>query len=408
MPAPHGGAPGFSLSVAEVVRRFLPGLPLAPHPQRVLRRLERCHTGQHGWSLWQCEACAAAHWRPLGCGDRHCPECTGRAREAWLQRQHEALLPVRYYHWVFTLPAVLRPLALQNPEEIYTLLFDAASATLLEFGQERFGVRLGITALLHTWGQNLMDHPHLHCLVTGGGLTAENPPQWRGPKQAQYLFPVQAVAKMFAGKFLAGLAALRPELPLEGSLRAWRDPAVWQRTMAALHGTKWIVFAKGSVVGPESVLQYLGRYTHRVAISNGRLLRMDERTVTFRYKDYRKGEVIREMTLAGTEFVRRLSLHILPPGFTKIRHYGILGNNRRAQDIPRARAALEHSPWRQELSPSPPTPPPPPAPATCPRCGGEDLICVGRLESNGRFLPLQRGARRLRLSAGEPPVCDSS
>ena len=152
MPAPHGGAPELGLTVAEVLRRFLPGLSLAPHPRAVLRRLSRCHTGQLGWSLWQCEVCSAPHWRPLGCGDRHCPECTGRARAAWLQRQHQALLPVRYYHWVFTLPAALRPVARQNPKQIYNLLFDAASETLLQFGQERFGVRLGITALLHTWG----------------------------------------------------------------------------------------------------------------------------------------------------------------------------------------------------------------------------------------------------------------
>lgn len=416
MATPHCGAPSsppVGLSVAEVLRRFLPQCVLAPRPRAVLRRLERCHTGQLGWSLWQCEACSAPHWRPLGCGDRHCPECTARAREAWLKHQQQALLPVRYYHWVFTLPAVLRPLALQNPKELYQLLFDSASATLLQFGQERLGARLGITALLHTWGQNLREHPHLHCLVTGGGLTADDPPQWRGPKQSRYLFPVQAVAKMFAGKFLAGLHGLRErrQLQFEGRLQPWRDPAVWQRTLAALQGIKWGVFAKGSVVGPESVLQYLGRYTHRVAISNGRLLRMDERTLTLRYKDYRQGGVLRELTLAGTEFVRRLALHILPPGFTKIRHYGILGNNRRAKDIPLARAALEHSPWWMESAP-PQTitpPPPPPEPATCPRCGGEDLICVGRLESNGRFLPLQRGARRLRLFAGEPPgVWDSS
>ncbi len=413
MAAPRCGAPGPGPSIAAVLRRFLPAFagPLSPHSQQVLRRLARCHTGQLGWTLWQCAACSAAPWRPQGCGDRHCPECTARAREAWLERQQQALLPVRYFHWVFTLPAVLRPLALQNPKALYTLLFDAASATLLQFGAERFGVRLGLTALLHTWGQNLLDHPHLHCLVTGGGLTAADPPQWKGPPQTQFLFPVRAVGARFAAQFLAGLEALRSrgELHFEGRLAAWRDPAVWQRTLEPLHRRPWIVFAKGSVVGPESVLQYLGRYTHRVALSNARLLRMDERTVTFRYKDYRNGGVLREMTLDGRAFVRRFALHILPPGFTKIRHYGLLGNNRRSRDLPAARAALEPSPWRVDLAPTQTPPAPQAERAGCPRCQGQDLICVGRLDAGGRFVPLRRGARLVRLQAGEPPpICDSS
>ncbi len=413
MPAPRCGAPGSDLSVAAVLRRFLPSFPgpLSPHTQQVLRRLSRCHTGQLGWTLWQCAACSAAPWRPQGCGDRHCPACTTRAREAWLKRQQQALLPVRYFHWVFTLPAVLRPLALQNPTALYTLLFEAASTTLLPFGTERLGVRLGITALLHTWGQNLLDHPHLHCLVTGGGLTAEDPPQWRGPPQAQFLFPVRAVAARFAGQFLAGLEDLRARgaLIFAGRLTAWRDPGVWQRTLQVLRGTTWVVFAKGSVVGPDSVLHYLGRYTHRVALSNARLLRLDEQTVRFRYKDYRRGEALREMTLEGREFVRRFALHVLPPDFTKIRHYGILGNNRRSKDVPAARTALEGSPWRVDLAPTKPPPPPTPEPSTCPRCDSAERICVGRLEASGRFLPLQRGARLVRWRTGEPPpIWDSS
>lgn len=412
MPEPRCGAPEFGLSVGEVLRRFLPEYPgsLSPQTRLVLHRLSRCHTGQLGWSLWQCERCSAPHWRPLGCGDRHCPECTARARDAWLTKQRESLLPVRYYHWVFTLPAVLRPLALQNPKALYTLLFECAAATLLHFGQERLGVQLGITALLHTWGQNLMDHPHLHCLVTGGGLDAADPPQWRGPQQARYLFPVRAVAARFAGQFLAGLQSLREtdQLEFHGRLKSWREPAVWERTLAALRGSKWVVFAQGSVVGPESILDYFGRYTHRVALSNGRLVRMDPRTVTFRYKDYRQGGALREMTLSGAEFVRRLSLHILPPGFTKIRHYGFLGNNRRARQVPRARAALEHSPWRLEMAPVKPSPRPRAEPSTCPRCGSDELLCLGRLTAGGRFTGLRRGASRARLRAGPPPILNDS
>ncbi|HEY6565787.1 MAG TPA: transposase, partial [Pirellulaceae bacterium] len=257
---------------------------------------------------------------------------------------------------------------------------------------------------------NLMDHPHLHCLVTGGGLSAEDPPRWRGPPQARYLFPVRAVATVFAGKFLAGLEQLRTEgrLTFHGQLESWREPGVWGRTLGALRGSKWVVFAQGSVVGPESILDYFGRYTHRVALSNGRLVRMDASTVTFRYKDYRQGGVLREMTLSGSEFVRRLSLHILPPGFTKIRHYGLLGNNRRTKQVPRARTALEHSPWRLEVPPGKPAPRPRPEPATCPRCGSDELLCFGRLDALGRFTGLRKGAVRARLRAGEPPALNDS
>ena len=416
MPMPRCGPSGMERpGVAAILRRFLPvaDFPAATHTHDVLRRLSRCHTGQLGWTLWDCARCEQLHWRPSGCGDRHCPECTSRAREAWLERQRAALLPVRYYHWVFTLPAALRPLALQNQKAIYTLLFDAASATLLQFGQERFEARIGVTALLHTWGQNLMEHPHLHCLVTGGGLRwdEDGTPVWVGPKQTRYLFPVQAVAAMFKGKFLAGLRELRQagKLEFHGRLQTWRDPAVWERTLGAVAGAKWVVFGKGSVTGPEAVLEYLGRYTHRVAISNGRIVRMDDRTVTFRYKDYKHEGALREMTLDGREFVRRLSLHILPAGFTKIRHYGLLGNNRRAELVPVARQALEDSRWRLELAPVKTLPKPEREASGCPRCGGQNIECIGRLDAQGDYTPLRRGAGRRILEADWPPkIYDSS
>lgn len=418
MSTPRCGAAGQqeSLSIAAVLRQFLPAFIArglgCPHVHKILRRLSRCLTGLLGWAFWYCKGCCSPHWRPLGCGDRHCPQCTTRAREAWLEKQRAALLPVRYYHWVFTLPAVLRPLALQNQKVMYTLLFDAAAQTLLQFGEERFGARLGVTALLHTWGQNLTEHPHVHCLVTGGGLVTQRgqPPEWRGPKQAQYLFPVQAVAAMFRGKFLAGLASLREKGSLEfhGRLEAWRDPVVWDRTLDSLRGVKWVVFGKGSVAGPESVLEYLGRYTHRVAISNGRLVRMDERTVTFRYKDYRDHDRLKEMTLSGVEFVRRLSLHILPPAFTKIRHYGILGNNQRATQVPLARSALERSRWRLESSPSKNSPKPSRESAVCPRCGSKELVCLGRLDASGHFHALPGNAADFGPSGNNPPTIQDS
>lgn len=416
MATPQCGAPGAEPpSVAAALRRFLPEarFPASPHTVQVLRRLSRCLTGLLGWALWLCQRCTRLHWRPLGCGDRHCPQCTARAREAWIQKQRAALLPVRYYHWVFTLPAALRPLALQNQKPIYTLLFNAAAETLLQFGQERLGAQLGLTALLHTWGQQMLEHPHVHCLVTGGGLitTPNQSPTWVGPQQARYLFPVAAVATMFKGKFLAGLAELHAagKLEFHGRVAPLTDPAVWERTLGALRGTKWNVFAKGSVAGPEAVLEYLGRYTHRVAISNGRLVRMDERSVTFRYKSHKQHGRLQETTIPGVEFVRRLALHILPPGFTKIRHYGILGNNRRAKCVPLAREALAKSRWRLDLAPVAPPPKSVRESATCPNCDGDDLACVGRLDASGKFTGLRPGALRLRLRAGAPPkLCDSS
>lgn len=413
MEAPRCGAPDAGrLSVGSVLRRFLPEFagryPQSPHTLHILRRLSHCHTGRVGWSLWQCALCRSSHWRPLGCGDRHCPDCQGRRREQWLEAQRESLLPVRYYHWVFTLPSILRPLILQNQAVLYRLLFESASATLLQFGRERFGSELGLTALLHTWGQNLMDHPHLHCLVTGGGLRTapDGSHRWVGPAHSRYLFPVKAVAAMFAGKFIHGLQELRRrgKLILEGALAEWTDNSVWQSRVEALGSTRWIVFAKGSVTGPECVLEYLGRYTHRVAIANHRITSITDQTVGFRYKDYRDGSKTRTMTLTGVEFLRRLALHVLPEGFTKIRHYGLLGNNRRKRMLLLAREALKDSHWHVALAPRQPRPTLQVEDAGCPRCGAAELQCIGRLDAQGRFTPLAEGARRARIQIGEPPV----
>jgi hypothetical protein len=316
---------------------------------------------------------------------------------------------VRYYHWVFTLPSILRPLVLQNQALLYRLLFDAASATLLQFGRERLGVELGVTALLHTWGQNLMDHPHVHCLVTGGGLQTapDGSHRWVGPAQSRYLFPVKAVAAMFAGKFIDGLQQLRHhgKLTFEGTLAGWKGDPAWRAMIATLRSRNWIVFGKGSVTGPESVLEYLGRYTHRVAIANSRITSMTDRTVSFRYKDYRDGSTLKTMTLSGVEFLHRLSLHVLPEGFTKIRHYGLLGNNRRKRMLPLAREALKDSRWHVAIAPVEPHPVRHvEEDIACPRCGTAELQCIGRLDAQGRFTPLAEGARRARIQLGEPPA----
>jgi hypothetical protein len=317
-----------------------------------------------------------------------------------LERQRQSLLPVRYFHWVFTLPAKLRPLALHNPQPLYDLLFDSASATLLQFGQQRFGAQLGITAILHTWGQNLMDHPHLHCLVTGGGLTAQN--SWAGPKQARWLFPGQAVAKMFQGKFCAGLLQLHTtgKLQFHSALEPLAQTALFTHLLRQLQAQRWVVFAKGSVVGPDHVLNYLGRYTHRVAISNSRLRALDPkaRTLTFSYKDYADANRLKNLTLTGTEFLRRFLLHLLPQGFTKIRHYGLLGNNRRARRVALARAALAKSPLRFEPKTSQALALSSSRPVLCPHCQSPSLRCIARIDASGKWTFFVRAPPRFGLA----------
>jgi hypothetical protein len=402
----HSG-PAPELTVAQVLKVFLPEYldrhALPAHHLKVLRRLAQCRSGQLGWTVWQCQQCHRTHWRPHGCGDRHCPSCQHQRSRQWLQEQRRALLPVRYFHWVFTLPAPLRPLILQNPAPLYRLLFESASATLLQFGRQRFQAELGLTAILHTWGQNLMNHPHLHCLVTGGGLTAQD--TWAGPKQTRWLFPVHAVGHVFRAKFCAGLLQLHAtgKLQFHGRCEPLQDAGAFAALLRQVRARRWVVFAKGSVVGPDAVLDYLGRYTHRVAITNGRLRTLDPsaRTVSFTYKDYADANRIKALTLTGVEFIRRLRLHLLPRGFTKIRHYGLLGNNRRHQRVPQARAALAASPLR--FAPTP-TPRPAPTPLTCPHCQGTDVRCIGRVERSGKITLFARPW----LSGPAPTYTDTS
>jgi hypothetical protein len=386
---PSGQTP--ELTLARVLEVFLPqylqGRSVPAHQLKVLRRLCRCRSTQLGWTVWLCQHCHRTHWRPNGCGDRHCPSCQHQLSRQWLERQRQALLPVRYFHWVFTLPALLRPLALQNPQALYELLFQSASATLLQFGQQRFAAQLAITAILHTWGQNLMNHPHLHCLVSGGGLTPQN--SWAGPKQARWLFPVRAVADVFRAKFCAGLLRLHAtgQLQFQGDLQSLSQPDAFAQLLRQLQAQRWVVFAKGSVVGPDHVLDYLGRYTHRVAISNSRLRALDAQTrsVTFAYKDYRDANRLKSLNLSGIEFLRRFLLHVLPQGFTKIRHFGLLANHRRRRCVPLAKTALENSPSRFQPK-APPTPvPSTPHSLVCPHCQADTLRCVARIDSSGKW-----------------------
>ena len=327
------------------------------------------------------------HFAPRSCGDRHCTRCLAAKSRRWLEQQLGSLLPITDYHCVFTLPAELHALVLLNPTRLYPLLFECAIAALLEFGANRLGGDLGITALLHTWGQQLNFHPHLHCIVTGGALRRDGR-GWRSPKQRKFLFPIRAVAALFRGKFLAGLQqlledpdALRlPEgFPIAGSAR--------RRWFSQRYAQRWVVYAKRPFGGPQQVLAYLANYTHRVAISNRRIVALDPqtRTVTFTYRDYRHSSQVKTQSLSSLEFIRRFSYHILPPGLVRIRHYGILGNNRRHRDIPRARALLQR---RGSCRPTPLQSPALPSPKVTrrrPHCGHDQLRWLGFIDPQGRM-----------------------
>jgi hypothetical protein len=325
-------------NIGAVLRRFLPGF-LAAHPhlparkKRILKRMAVCRSGALGHAIYECSHCGQRESIPLGCGDRHCPCCQAVHARRWLEHQLRWLLPVPYYHVVFTLPYELHPLLLHNQQTLYKLLFDAAAQSLLDFARTRLEGTPGITAVLHTWGQKLNYHPHLHCILTAGALS-EDATQWRRPKQQRYLFPEAALGALFRGKFMAGLRALAQEL-------RWPGLSALQ-SIAPLYKKNWRVYLKRPFGGPEQVLAYLANYTHRVAIANSRIREIDEATgkVTITYRDYADGAKIKLLKLSGTEFIRRFSLHLLPPRFTKIRHYGILGNNRKSIAIPTVRLLL--------------------------------------------------------------------
>jgi len=301
-----------------------------------------------------------------------------------MEQQQAALLPVPYFHLVFTLPHDLNPLIQQNQRALYTLLFNAASQTLLTFGQNRFAVQLGVTAILHTWSQTLLDHYHLHCIVTGGGLSTDGS-RWVS-SSPDYLFPVAALSEVFQGKFCAGLQRLYADgkLQFHGQLSPLLAPQKFQVLVRQANRQKWNVYAKRPFAGPEQVLAYLSRYTHRVAISPRRLLALDNqnRTVTFAWKDYADGQKKKRMTLGLAEFLRRFCLHLLPERFVKIRHYGFLSNRLRQTKVARARALLippkqtEPSFGSLDSRPSESAKPAAPSARVCPYCGSNQLRLV--------------------------------
>ncbi len=334
-----------ALEVADLLRTVdargrLP--PLSSAQAKVVRALTACRTAALGGHVDACDQCSYQQISYNSCRNRHCPKCQGSATAAWLDAQKENLLPVSYAHVVFTLPATLSPLALQNPRVLYNLLFQAASRTLLDVAANprHLGARLGFLAILHTWGQTLLHHPHLHCVVPAGGL-APLPSQWVSCRPGFFL-PVRVLSRLFRGKFLALLeeAFRAGRLHFHGQLCSLSCPTAFRALLSEARQKEWVVYAKPPFGGPEHVLKYLARYTHRIAISNQRLLAHDGDQVRFEWKDYRHGHRSRAMTLQATEFVRRFLLHVLPGRFVKIRYYGFLAQSQRSTALAQARDAL--------------------------------------------------------------------
>ncbi len=309
---------------------------------RAMRAIEACRTEAMGGHLQACDRCGAVALRYHSCRDRHCPKCQTLAKERWVEARRDELLATRHDHVVFTLPHALNPLIQGNPRQLYGLLFAAAADTLLAFGRDPrwIGGEIGITLVLHSWGQNLGQHVHVHGLVTAGGLSPDGD-RWL-PAKRRFLFPVRALSRVFRGKYLELLvrAHRRGMLAFGGSTAGLADRPTFMRFIAILRRADWVVYAKPPFAGPEQVIAYLGRYTHRVAIANDRLVALEDDHVSFRWRDYRDGARCKTMRLEAVEFIRRFLLHVLPQGFMRIRHYGLFANRQRRAKLARCRELL--------------------------------------------------------------------
>lgn len=341
----------------------------------VLRAIQRCRTAALGGHLDTCSQCGHSTISFNSCRNRHCPKCQAQARQRWLRARERELLGVSYFHVVFTLPHELNLLCQQNAALLYNLLFRASAATMLEVAAnpEHLGAEIGFLSILHTWGQNLLMHPHVHCLVPAGGFALDHT-RWVHPRYAFFL-PVKVLGSVFCGKFLDGLrfAYRRKKLRFGGSASALEQPRAFANLLNQLQDKEWITYAKPAFGDAQHVLRYLGRYTHRVAISNHRLLDFDGEHVTFRWKDYAHSNKQRKMTLAASEFLRRYVSHILPRGFVRIRQFGFLASACRTRRLTLARQLLMASPRPREPCPHAADPP---AAWRCPDCGG--AMKIGR------------------------------
>jgi hypothetical protein len=370
------------LEVADIFRRFGAAWRAANEghisltQRRVMTAIEICRTAALGGHVERCEDCAHARIAYNSCRNRHCPKCQWRVAQAWLEAREAELLPVPYFHVVFTLPAKIGAIAYQNKAKVYGLLFTAAAETLTTIAADskHLGAAIGVTAVLHTWGQNLDHHPHVHCIVPGGGISPVVD-RWV-PCRPNFLLAVRVLSRLFRRLFLQGLEALHAagELQFFNDLGGLEDATAFRAHLAPLRSSEWVVYAKRPFAGPEQVLAYFARYTHRVAISNRRLIAIDETHVSFRWKDYRENGRSRSkvMRLTAGEFMRRFLLHVLPDGFHRIRHYGLFANGHRAEKLALCRKLLNVAPTVKQEQRDNGDHNHDPAP--CPCCGGRMKI----------------------------------
>ena len=378
-----GARPQPACELADIFREYGPAyrrahrLPYAHH--KVMNAIEACRTAALGGHRESCAECGWERYAYNSCRNRHCPKCGALAKAQWLEERQAELLPVPYFHNVFTLPHELNRLILwheDNQRAVLNLLFEAAAQTLLQFGRNNLGGTLGVTMVLHTWDQQLRAHFHVHCLITGGALSTDGQ-RWHHA-DPRFLFPVRALSQVFRAKFLDGLQHLDDQgrLCFPPPILECANPEDFQTLLAQLRNRDWVVYSKPPFAGPEKLLDYLGRYTHRVALSNSRLLSMDDGQVCFRYRDRKDGDSVKVATVPADEFIHRFLQHVLPKGFQRLRHYGLLARCRKQELLPRCRELLDMPP------------PPPPAKKTtaqwvllitgidilrCPQCGHQPL-----------------------------------
>jgi hypothetical protein len=369
-----------AVEVADIFRAhadtFIDNHTIGFQQLKAIQAIRRCRTAALGGHVDVCPQCGGD---PVisynSCRNRHCNKCQTQARCRWIDARKQELLQTRYFHVVFTLPHELHTLVLQNQTELYNLLFRTVAETLREVARnpEHLGAEIGFFGILHTWGQNLLFHPHIHCVIPGGGISTDKE-RWIHPLYPFFL-PVKALGKVFRGKFVDGLrrAYRKKQLIHAGSIQHLEKPQCFSAFLRTLFRQNWVVYAKPAFGGPEQVIRYLGRYTHRVAISNHRLISFDGRNVTFRWRDYAGGNKTRVMTVSADEFVRRFMLHVLPKGFVRIRHFGVLANHRRSVSLDLCRKLLSMAPLIRLSESAPPNPS-----WLCPRCQ-TPLIVILRL-----------------------------